>query len=79
VSLAILSQVSNACLLASATISDRKPFAANPAGKAGLNNTLEDMAENVAVAEPLITGTRERLNRETTEPAIGQLHLHITA
>ena len=47
---------------------------------------LEDTAENVTVTEPLIAGARERrmirdlvFDREPAEPAIGEVHLHVTA
>jgi hypothetical protein len=66
---------------------DREPFAADqPCRDAGLNHVLEDAAENVTVAEPLIARPRERrmirdlvFDREPAEPAIGHVHLHITA
>ena len=54
--------------------------------QARLDDTLEHMAEEIAIAEPLVAGTRERrmvgdlgLDAQTAEPAIGQVHLHLAA
>src|SRR5262245_9255970 len=66
---------------------DRKPFAADkPCRDARLHHTLKDTAENLTVAKPLIASTRERgmirdlvFDREPAEPAIGEVHLHVTA
>src|ERR1700751_2458153 len=45
---------------------------------------LKDPPEHVAVAEPLMTGARERrmiwdlvFDRQATKPTIGEVHLHI--
>jgi hypothetical protein len=40
---------------------DRKPFATDQPGRnTTLNNPLKNMTKNVAVTDPLMTGTRER-------------------
>ena len=66
---------------------DRKPFAANQTGPdARADDTLEHTAKNIAVAEAVIAGTRERrvvgdlvLDAELAEPAVCEVHLHLTA
>src|ERR1700746_3026197 len=64
----------------------RKAFAADQTSPdACAHNTLEYAAENAAVAEPFIAGSRKRrvirdlvLNREPTKPEIGKVHAHIS-
>src|SRR6516165_6282531 len=61
---------------------DRKPLATDkPCRNARFDNMLEDTAENLTVAEPLIARARERrmirdlvFDRKPAEPAIGQAH-----
>ena len=50
------------------------------------DNTLEHTAENIAIEEALVAGTRERrmigdlvLDAEATEPAIGEVELNLAA
>ena len=61
----------------------RKTFSPDQSGRnTGLNDTLEDLAEDVTVTKPFIAGTRERrvirnlvLNAQAAEPAIRQIDL----
>src|SRR5213078_2714194 len=57
-----------------------------PCRNARLHNMLEETAENVAVAKPLIACTRERrvvrdlvFDGKLTKPAISEVYLHIAA
>ena len=66
---------------------DGKAFATNQTGRnARLDDPFEHAAENIALAETLVAGARERrmirhsiLDTELAEPAIGEVHLHFTA
>jgi hypothetical protein len=65
----------------------RKTFSPDQSGcNTGLNDTLEDLAEDVTVTKPFIAGTRERrvirnlvLNAQAAEPAIRQIDLDFAA
>src|SRR5262249_53144751 len=66
---------------------DREPFAADQSARnARFDDMLEDTAKNIAVTKPLIARTRKRrmirqlvFDREPAEPAIGEVHLYVTA
>jgi len=66
---------------------DRKAFASDqPRCNARRHNTLEYTAKNITLAEPFAAGARERrgirdlvLNVQAAEPAIGEVHLNLTA
>ena len=78
------------CLLASATIrlaSTAKPSPPTRPAAMHSSTTRSNTSRNRSPsAEPLVVGPRERrmirdlvLNRQTAKPAIGQVHLHVTA
>src|SRR5215470_6903553 len=66
---------------------DCKFFAADKAGgNTHLDHMLEDAAENIAVAEPLVAGARKGtmvwklvFNAQSAQPTIGKIHLHLAA
>src|SRR6266852_6339925 len=65
---------------------DREPFTADQPGRnTCLNDTLEDLAENVALTKALMTGTRQHrmirdlvLDAQAAEPAVRQVDLNLT-
>ena len=66
---------------------DRKPFAADQTSRdARLHHALEHAPEDIAVAEALVPGTRERrvvgdrvFDAQAIEPAVSEVHLHLPA
>src|SRR5262245_18595055 len=66
---------------------DRKAFAADEARRdASLHHALEHAPKDITLAEPLVARARERgmigdlvLDAQAAEPAIGQVHLYLTA
>ena len=65
---------------------DRKPFATDqPSPNTCLNNTLENLAEDVAVTKAFIAGARERrmirdlvFDAQAAEPAVCHVDLNLT-